>query len=216
MQPADYGAIERSGKMKVLDQLLSMWKEQNHKVLLFSQTRQTLDILQDFIKSKKYTYRRMDGNTPIKNRLNLIDEFNKTQDIFVFLLTTKVGGLGVNLIGANRVIIFDPDWVCICFYIYLYLQHGHFLIPSAHYLSNIVFFSFMIESIDRYTSQGKGLEDRTKKGRCHISPDDKRDHRRENVPQADFQAAAHGKDPSRSNAEEVVQIARPPRSILPR
>ena len=53
----------------------------------------------------------MDGNTAIKNRIEMVDEFNATSSILVFLLTTKVGGLGINLTGANRVIIYDPDWV---------------------------------------------------------------------------------------------------------
>jgi DNA excision repair protein ERCC-6 len=58
-----------------------------------------------------YSYQRMDGLTPIKNRISMVDEFNASSSILVFLLTTKVGGLGINLTGANRVIIFDPDWV---------------------------------------------------------------------------------------------------------
>ena len=53
----------------------------------------------------------MDGATPIRNRIAMVDEFNDKKDLFVFLLTTKVGGLGINLTGANRIIIFDPDWV---------------------------------------------------------------------------------------------------------
>ena len=56
-------------------------------------------------------YVRMDGDMAVSSRLRLIDEFNSNADIFVFLLTTKVGGLGVNLTGADRVVIFDPDWV---------------------------------------------------------------------------------------------------------
>jgi len=56
---------------------------------------------------------RMDGTTAVKKRMGLIGEFNRNEDVFVFLLTTKVGGLGVNLTGANRVIIYDPDWVCL-------------------------------------------------------------------------------------------------------
>lgn len=109
-QNPDYGNPERSGKMKVVAQVLKVWKEQGHRVLLFSQTQQMLDILENFLIADDYTYRRMDGLTPVKQRMTLMDEFNSSPDIFVFMLTTKVGGLGTNLTGANRVIIFDPDW----------------------------------------------------------------------------------------------------------
>ncbi|KAF9964164.1 hypothetical protein BGZ70_006831 [Mortierella alpina] len=106
----DYGDYRKSGKMVVVKALLQMWQKEKHRVLLFSQTRTMLDILEKFIKGEGYVYRRMDGTTPIQNRMGLVDEFNARDDIYVFLLTTKVGGLGVNLTGADRVIIFDPDW----------------------------------------------------------------------------------------------------------
>ena len=110
-RPADYGSIERSGKLIVADKILSMWATQGHRALVFSQTRQMLDILEQTIQSKPgMAYRRMDGELPIKQRLAMIDEYNSDRSIFVFLLTTKVGGLGVNLTGADRVLLFDPDW----------------------------------------------------------------------------------------------------------
>lgn len=110
LQNPAYGNPERSGKMKVVDQVLKVWKEQGHRVLLFAQTQQMLDILENFLNNCGYNYRRMDGLTPVKQRMALIDEFNNLADVFIFILTTKVGGLGTNLTGANRVIIFDPDW----------------------------------------------------------------------------------------------------------
>ncbi|TPX61435.1 hypothetical protein SpCBS45565_g07253 [Spizellomyces sp. 'palustris'] len=106
----NYGALERSGKLKVVQALLKMWKRQGHKTLLFCQTRQMQDILEKFIKTEGYKYRRMDGTTPIKNRIAMVDEYNEDPSIYIFLLTTKVGGLGINLTGANRIIIYDPDW----------------------------------------------------------------------------------------------------------
>lgn len=109
-QNPDYGNLERSGKMKVVAQVLKVWKEQGHRVLLFAQTQQMLDILENFLINNNYDYRRMDGHTPVRQRMALIDEFNNSVDIFIFILTTKVGGLGTNLTGADRVIIFDPDW----------------------------------------------------------------------------------------------------------
>ena len=72
---------------------------------------QMLDILEAFVRRQDgVQYLRMDGSTAIKDRQVLVDKFNKDPDMDLFLLTTKVGGLGVNLTGANRVIIFDPDW----------------------------------------------------------------------------------------------------------
>ncbi|KAI8951966.1 SNF2 family N-terminal domain-containing protein [Xylaria longipes] len=109
--PEDWGAANKSGKMQVLKALLGMWKKLGHKTLLFSQTVQMLDILDKFVRGlDNVQYLRMDGKTPIKMRQVLVDKFNKDPDIDLFLLTTKVGGLGVNLTGANRVIIYDPDW----------------------------------------------------------------------------------------------------------
>ncbi|KAJ4954603.1 hypothetical protein NE237_011386 [Protea cynaroides] len=106
----DYGNPDRSGKMKVVAQVLKLWKDQGHRVLLFAQTQQMLDILENFLIANGYSYLRMDGLTPVKQRMALMDEFNNSTDVFIFILTTKVGGLGTNLTGANRVIIFDPDW----------------------------------------------------------------------------------------------------------
>lgn len=108
---ANYGAANLSGKMQVVKELLSLWKKGGHKTLLFAQHRIMLDILEKMIKNiSGFQYRRMDGDTPIKRRQDLVDEFNNDPNLHVFLLTTKVGGLGVNLTGADRVIIYDPDW----------------------------------------------------------------------------------------------------------
>ena len=107
----NYGSGAKSGKMQVVKALLELWKEQGNKTLLFAQHRIMLDILEKFIGSiGGFNYRRMDGTTPIHTRQGLVDEFNNNPIAHVFLLTTKVGGLGVNLTGANRVIIYDPDW----------------------------------------------------------------------------------------------------------
>lgn len=69
-----------------------------------------LDLLEKFVQKREYTYLRMDGNTSIRARQQMIHDFNTNANLFAFLLTTKVGGLGVNLTGADRVIIYDPDW----------------------------------------------------------------------------------------------------------
>ncbi|CAK7219933.1 DNA repair protein rhp26 [Sporothrix bragantina] len=106
-----WGNPNKSGKMQVVKALLQMWKRFGHKTLLFCQGTQMLDILEVFVKRQgDINYIRMDGKTAIKDRQTLVDQFNNSPDIHLFLLTTKVGGLGTNLTGANRVIIFDPDW----------------------------------------------------------------------------------------------------------
>lgn len=105
-----YGYWKRSGKMVVVETLLRLWKEQGHRVLVFTQSRQMLSILQTFVESLQYKYLIMDGTTNIGSRQTMVKQFNENLSIFVFLLTTRVGGLGLNLIGANRVLIYDPDW----------------------------------------------------------------------------------------------------------
>ena len=107
----DYGNPMKSGKMQVVGSLLEIWKQNGHKTLLFAQHRIMLDILEKYVRSMTgLKYCRMDGKTPIQARQNMVDEYNNDPDLHVFLLTTKVGGLGINLTGADRVIIFDPDW----------------------------------------------------------------------------------------------------------
>ncbi|KKY17286.1 putative dna repair and recombination protein rad26 [Diplodia seriata] len=106
-----YGSGSKSGKMQVVKELVQMWKREGHKTLLFAQHKIMLDILEKFMnKLGNINYLRMDGSTNIKARQDLVDKFNNDPNLDVFLLTTKVGGLGVNLTGADRVIIYDPDW----------------------------------------------------------------------------------------------------------
>ncbi|KAK4152663.1 SNF2 family N-terminal domain-containing protein [Chaetomidium leptoderma] len=106
-----WGDDSKSGKMAVVKSLLPMWKRLGHKTLLFCQGVQMLDVIETFVgRLDNIKYLRMDGKTPVKLRQSLVDQFNTDPELDIFLLTTKVGGLGVNLTGANRVIIFDPDW----------------------------------------------------------------------------------------------------------
>ncbi|KAA0193871.1 hypothetical protein HAZT_HAZT003111 [Hyalella azteca] len=105
-----YGWWERSGKMQVVQGVLKVWHQQKHRVLLFSQSSQMLAILEKFVAQQNYTYLKMSGSTAVGARQGLVKQFNKDANIFVFLLTTRVGGLGVNLVGADRVLIYDPDW----------------------------------------------------------------------------------------------------------
>ncbi|NXC45979.1 ERCC6 protein, partial [Penelope pileata] len=111
MEEADqFGYWKRSGKMIVVESLLKIWHKQGHRVLFFTQSRQMLQILEVFVRDRNYSYLRMDGTTTIASRQPLITRYNEDKSIFIFLLTTRVGGIGVNLTGADRVIIYDPDW----------------------------------------------------------------------------------------------------------
>lgn len=107
-----YGDAKRSGKMQIVKQLLKLWKKEGRKTLLFTQSRMMLNILEKYLQDELegISYLRMDGTTSIGSRQKLVDEFNNTNSTDVFLLTTRVGGLGINLIAATRIIIFDPDW----------------------------------------------------------------------------------------------------------
>jgi len=99
-----------SGKMVVVDQLLQLWHGSQHRPLLFVQTRQMLKLMERYCNQKGFKFLKMDGTTAVESRQALIHTFNTDKSYFMILLTTKVGGVGVNLTGADRVIIFDPDW----------------------------------------------------------------------------------------------------------
>jgi len=103
--------VESSGKMILLDKLLPKVKSEGKKVLIFSQFTQMLALLEDYLKTRGYRYEKIDGGVKSKERQNAIDRFNdpnKKRD--VFLLSTKAGGLGINLTSANVVVIYDSDW----------------------------------------------------------------------------------------------------------
>uniref|UniRef100_A0A8C0GRV0 DNA helicase n=1 Tax=Chelonoidis abingdonii TaxID=106734 RepID=A0A8C0GRV0_CHEAB len=98
-----------SGKFRTLERILSDLKEKGDRVVLFSQFTMMLDILEVLLKQQQHRYIRLDGKTQISERIHLIDEFNTDMGIFVFLLSTKAGGLGINLTSANVVILHDID-----------------------------------------------------------------------------------------------------------
>merc|ERR1712051_712977 len=106
----DDNIVEKSGKMKVLDQLLTALLERGHKVLIFSQMTRMLDILGDYLSYKKFTFSRLDGTMSFEDRQANIDRFNETEETNLFLLSTRAGGLGINLTAADTVIIYDSDW----------------------------------------------------------------------------------------------------------
>ncbi|XP_023514319.1 ISWI chromatin-remodeling complex ATPase CHR11 [Cucurbita pepo subsp. pepo] len=103
--------ITSAGKMVLLDKLLPKLKERDSRVLIFSQMTRLLDILEDYLMFRGYYYCRIDGNTGGEDRDASIDAFNKPgSEKFVFLLSTRAGGLGINLATADVVILYDSDW----------------------------------------------------------------------------------------------------------
>mmetsp|Transcript_34221 Transcript_34221/g.75281 ORF Transcript_34221/g.75281 Transcript_34221/m.75281 type:complete len:1641 (+) Transcript_34221:235-5157(+) len=102
--------LELSGKMEALDYCLQKFSRRRDRVLIFSYSTKTLDLIQNYVQSNGYTYVRLDGTTATKKRQGLIDKFQKDDGIFLFLISTKAGGLGLNLTAANKVIVFDVNW----------------------------------------------------------------------------------------------------------
>lgn len=117
--------MDNAGKMGVLDKLLKSMKAKGSRVLIFSQMSRVLDILEDYCQFRGHSesdamwqavssspeYCRIDGNTAHEDRINAIDDYNAPDsEKFVFLLTTRAGGLGINLVTADIVVLFDSDW----------------------------------------------------------------------------------------------------------
>jgi superfamily II DNA or RNA helicase len=106
------GAVncEDSGKLECLRELMEEIVGGEHRALLFCQSTQMLDIIEDFFRKWRYTSLRLDGNTPPPLRLDLVRQFNTDETIQCFLISTKAGGTGLNLTGADTVIFYDHDW----------------------------------------------------------------------------------------------------------
>ncbi|KAA8896130.1 SNF2 family N-terminal domain-containing protein [Sphaerosporella brunnea] len=99
-----------SGKVQAFKNLLLNMKENGDRVLVFSQFTQVMDLLEQVLTTLDMGYLRIDGNTPVEARQDLIDQYHSETDIMVFLLSTKAGGFGINLACANKVIIFDSSF----------------------------------------------------------------------------------------------------------
>ena len=103
--------VDCSGKFVLLDKLLPRLKNEGRKVLIFSQMVKVLNLLEDFLRSKHYLYERLDGSTRSTDRNMAVERFCRPSlKRFVMLLSTKAGGLGLNLTAADTVVIFDSDW----------------------------------------------------------------------------------------------------------
>jgi len=99
-----------SGKFQLLDDMLPKIRGRGDRVLIFSQFTMLLDVLERYLKIRGHKYMRLDGQTPVQERGDLIDKFNRDEEIFIFILSTRAGGLGINLTAANTVILHDLDF----------------------------------------------------------------------------------------------------------
>jgi helicase SWR1 len=99
-----------AGKLQALCELLRELKKGGHRCLIFTQMSRMLDILEAFLNLNGHTYVRLDGSTGVERRQRLMDRFNNDPRIFCFILSTRSGGMGINLTGADTVIFYDSDW----------------------------------------------------------------------------------------------------------
>uniref|UniRef100_A0A8C5GEM6 Excision repair cross-complementation group 6-like 2 n=1 Tax=Gouania willdenowi TaxID=441366 RepID=A0A8C5GEM6_GOUWI len=99
-----------SGKMKVLQKLLKHYLKKRDKVLIFSLSTKLLDVLQSFCMAEGLDFSRLDGSTNSKQRLQIVKDFNSSAHVNLCLVSTMAGGLGLNFVGANIVVLFDPTW----------------------------------------------------------------------------------------------------------
>lgn len=107
----DEHLVDNAGKMVILDKILTRMKRQGSRVLIFSQMSRVLDILEDYCVFREHQYCRIDGSTAHEDRIAAIDDYNRPDsEKFIFLLTTRAGGLGINLTSADIVVLYDSDW----------------------------------------------------------------------------------------------------------
>jgi DNA helicase INO80 len=102
--------INDSAKLRYLDELLYEKKLGGHRVLIFCQMTKMMNILEEYLSRMHYSYFRLDGNSNISERNQMVQEFQENPTIFAFVLSTRAGGLGVTLTAADTVVFFDNDW----------------------------------------------------------------------------------------------------------
>ncbi|KAF9871804.1 hypothetical protein CkaCkLH20_10738 [Colletotrichum karsti] len=102
--------VTDSGKLAKLDQLLTRLKAEGHRVLLYFQMTRMIDLMEEYLTYRNYKYCRLDGSTKLEDRRDTVADFQTRPEIFIFLLSTRAGGLGINLTSADTVIFYDSDW----------------------------------------------------------------------------------------------------------
>lgn len=102
--------VTDSGKLAQLDTLLFKLKNEGHRVLLYFQMTRMIDMMEEYLTYRNYKYCRLDGSTKLEDRRDTVHDFQTRPEIFIFLLSTRAGGLGINLTSADTVIFYDSDW----------------------------------------------------------------------------------------------------------
>ncbi|KAF3046175.1 putative DNA helicase ino80 [Didymella keratinophila] len=102
--------VTDSGKLARLDSLLKELKANDHRVLLYFQMTRMIDLMEEYLTYRNYKFVRLDGSTKLEDRRDTVADFQSDRSIFVFLLSTRAGGLGINLTSADTVIFYDSDW----------------------------------------------------------------------------------------------------------
>jgi DNA helicase INO80 len=102
--------VTDSGKLGKLDDLLRDLKNNGHRVLLYFQMTKMIDLIEEYLTYRNYKYLRLDGSTKLEDRRDYVHDFQTRPEIFIFLLSTRAGGLGINLTAADTVIFYDSDW----------------------------------------------------------------------------------------------------------
>ncbi|KAF2275166.1 helicase SWR1 [Westerdykella ornata] len=108
--PSMHRFVSDSGKLARLDSLLKELKANGHRVLLYFQMTKMIDLMEEYLTYRNYKYCRLDGSTKLEDRRDTVADFQNDPSIFVFLLSTRAGGLGINLTSADTVIFYDSDW----------------------------------------------------------------------------------------------------------
>ncbi|KAG5518956.1 hypothetical protein PMAC_002487 [Pneumocystis sp. 'macacae'] len=108
--PAMSRFVTDSGKLAKLDELLATLKAGGHRVLIYFQMTKMIDLMEEYLTYRQYKYLRLDGSSKINDRRDMVNDWQTRPEIFVFLLSTRAGGLGINLTAADTVIFYDSDW----------------------------------------------------------------------------------------------------------
>lgn len=102
--------ITESGKLAKLDELLVDLKQNDHRVLVYFQMTKMMDLMEEYLTYRQYSYIRLDGSSKLDDRRDLVHDWQNKPEIFIFLLSTRAGGLGINLTAADTVVFYDSDW----------------------------------------------------------------------------------------------------------